>query len=145
MRKPIIVGNWKMFTNLEQATQIISTLKEETKDVTDIEIGVCPPYVYLAPVKDLVKNSHINFGAQNMHWEKEGAFTGEISPVMLKNLKCNYVIIGHSERRHVFGETDNMLNKKAKSALEENLTVIFCIGELLEERQEEKTETVLRR
>lgn len=145
MRKPIIVGNWKMFTNLLQATELVKGLKTAVGKITETEIGVCPPFVYLVPVKSLVEGSHIKLGAQNCHWMNEGAFTGEVSPTMLKDIGCNYVILGHSERRHQMGESDEIINKKLKSALNAGLTVIFCIGELLQEREEGKTEAVLRR
>lgn len=145
MRKPIILGNWKMFTNLAEATELVKTLKSEVGDLSNIEIGVCPPFVYLSAVKDIIHDSNINLGAQNSHWQKEGAFTGEVSPVMIKDIGCAYLIIGHSERRHQMSETDDIINKKLKAALETGLIPIFCIGELLEERQEGKTESVLRR
>jgi triosephosphate isomerase len=145
MRKPIIVGNWKMFTNLSQATELVKSLKSEVGDLSNIEIGVCPPFVYLPAVRDIIQDSNIKLGAQNAHWEKEGAFTGEVSPFMIKDIGCTYLIIGHSERRHQMSETDDIINKKLKAALGVGLTPILCIGELLEERQEGKTESVLRR
>lgn len=145
MRQSIIVGNWKMFTNLSQAKELVNSLKTSVGKMTEIEIGVCPPFVYLAPIKALLEGSNIKFGAQNCHWMNEGAFTGEVSPTMLKDIGCSYIIIGHSERRHQMGETDEIINKKIKSVLASGLNPIFCIGELLQEREEGKTETVLRR
>ena len=145
MRIPAIIGNWKMFTNLKQATELVTSLKTNLSKATDIEIGVCPPFIYLAPVKAIIDNTNIKLGAQNCYWKEEGAFTGEVSPAMLKDIGCAYVIIGHSERRHQMGETDTMINNKIKAALKADLTVIFCVGELLEERQEGKIESVIRR
>lgn len=145
MRTPAIIGNWKMFTNLKQATELVTFLKTNLSKITDIEIGVCPPFPYLAPVKAIIDSTNIKLGAQNCYWKDEGAFTGEVSPAMLKDIGCDYIIIGHSERRHQMGETDTMINNKIKAALKTGLTAIFCVGELLEERQEGKTESVIRR
>lgn len=145
MRQPIIVGNWKMHTILEEARGLVRPLKEELGHLEEVEIGICPPFVYLALVREILKGSNIKLGAQNAYGELKGAFTGEISPQMLKDMGCAYVIIGHSERRHIMGETDEMINKKLRAVLKADLTAIFCIGELLEERESGTTETVLRR
>jgi len=145
MRKPIIVGNWKMYTSLSEAKELVKTLKENIGEVTGIEVGVCPPFVYLFPVKNIIEGSPIKLGAQNCHWEKSGAFTGEVAAVMLKDIGCAYVIAGHSERRHQMGESDDTVNKKLKAVLAAGLNPILCIGELLEEREGGSTETVLRR
>jgi triosephosphate isomerase len=145
MRKPIIVGNWKMFTNQASAADLVKGIVNQVGNIENIEIGVCPPFVYLQSVKNIIEGTNIKLGAQDSHWEKEGAFTGEVSPYMIKDIGCTYVIIGHSERRHQMGETDDIINKKIKAGLNVGLYPIFCIGELLEERQENKTETVLRR
>lgn len=145
MRKPIVVGNWKMFTNIETATNLSKSLKENLKEIIGMEMGVCPPFTYLTTVKSILEGSNINLGAQNSYWKKEGAFTGEVSPDMLKDIGCKYAIVGHSERRHQMNETDEMVNNKIKACLASGLTVILCIGELIEEMQENKTETVLRR
>jgi triosephosphate isomerase len=145
MRKPIIVGNWKMFTILAEARELVKTLKENIGEKTEIEVGVCPPFVYLASVKNVIEGSNIKLGAQNCHWEKSGAFTGEVAALMLKDVGCSYVIVGHSERRHQMGESDEVVNRKLKAVLGAGLTPIFCLGELLEEREGGSTETVLRR
>ena len=109
---------------------------------TKVTVAVCPPFPWLMPVADALKGSPVRLGAQNCHFEKEGAFTGEVSPAMLLDAGCTYVIIGHSERRHGLGETDDFLNKKAKAALAAGLEVIFCIGETLAEREANRTEAV---
>lgn len=145
MRKTIIVGNWKMYPTIQEAIGLVRILKEKVGESTEVEIGVCPPFVYLLPVGEIIKDSSIKLGAQNCHWEPRGAFTGEISAEMLKEIGCSYVIVGHSERRHLMGETNEIINKKIKAALRAGLNPIFCIGELLEDRQEGKTESVLRR
>lgn len=139
MRQPIIAGNWKMFKTPDEAIELISRLKSLVKD-SRAEIVVCPPFVALPGVVNAVGNSGIKVGAQNMHWEKEGAFTGEISPLMLTALGCDYVIIGHSERRQFFNETDETVNKKVKAAFAHELKVILCVGETLAQREEKITE-----
>lgn len=147
MRKTIIVGNWKMFTTIREATGLVRVLKEKLGKKTEVEIGVCPPFVYLLPVREIITDSPIKLGAQNCHWEPQGPFTGEVSPEMLKDIGCTYIIVGHSERRSAAGggESDEVINKKVKAVLRADLTPIFCIGELLEEREQNKTEAVLRR
>lgn len=139
MRKPIIFGNWKMNKTVKQANELISSLKELVSDIEDVEIGVCPPAIDLQEVVKLTKDSNIKVGAQNMHWEESGAYTGDISPVMLKDLGVEYIIIGHSERREYYNETDQEVNKKAKTAFEHGLKPIICVGESLEERKDGKT------
>jgi triosephosphate isomerase len=143
MRKLFIAGNWKMHTDKIEAESIITKLISQVSGFTGIDIAVCPPYVYLPLAIRLTSGSDIQVGAQNCYLESKGAFTGEISPVMLKDIGCDFVIIGHSERRHVFGETDGMIHLKVKKALESDLKVILCIGELLEEREAGKTESVV--
>ena len=144
MRKPIMVGNWKMNTTSAEATALVTALKTELNEVTDVEIGVCPPFVYIQPVKQLLQGSNIKTGAQNVYWESKGAFTGQVSPGMLKDIGCDYVLVGHSECRHVMGETDEVINKKIKVLLAAGLTPIFCVGEKLEQRQDNTTENVIR-
>ncbi|MCF8008374.1 MAG: triose-phosphate isomerase [Halanaerobiales bacterium] len=139
MRKPIIFGNWKMNKTVKEANELISLLKTLVSDIKDVEIGVCPPAIDLQEVVKLTKDSNIKVGAQNMHWEKSGAYTGDISAVMLKELGVEYIIIGHSERREYYNETDQEVNKKVKTAFEHKLKPIICVGESLEERKENKT------
>ncbi len=139
MRKPLIVGNWKMNKTSSQAGELTQVLKDKLKDKSSLDIVLCPPFTALEIVARAIKGSHIDLGAQNLHWEKEGAYTGEVSAPMLKELGCRYVIIGHSERRQYFGESNETVNKKVKAALKFDLTPIVCVGERLEEREEGKT------
>lgn len=135
MRKPIIAGNWKMNKTAEETTQLIKELIPLVSDVDTVDIVVCPPFVNLMAAKQALAGSNIALGAQNMHFEKNGAYTGEISADMLLALGVQYVIIGHSERRQYFGETDQSVNQKTKAALAAGLVPIVCVGELLEERE----------
>ena len=139
MRKPIIAGNWKMNKNSEEAITLSNGIKRALFNIDNVELVLCPPFTSLSDVKDVILDTNVALGAQNMFWESEGAFTGEISPGMLKDLGCKYVIIGHSERRAYFGETNETVNKKVKSALKEGLFPIMCVGEKLEEREKGKT------
>ena len=139
MRKPIIAGNWKMNKTIEESVQLANGIKRSLFDCDDIEVVLCPPFTSLSDVKDVLLDTRISLGAQNIYWESKGAFTGEVSPVMLKALGCAYVIIGHSERRAYFGETNETVNKKVKAALSEGLSPIVCVGERLEEREDGKT------
>ena len=134
MRKKIIAGNWKMNKNHNEAVELINTLKSGI-DTDKSDVVVCVPFVDLASVSEAIKGTNINLGAQNMHFEESGAYTGEIAPSMIKELGVKYVIIGHSERRAYFGETDEIVNKKVKKALEHNIVPILCVGETLEERE----------
>lgn len=143
MRKPIIAGNWKMYKTIPEARELVTGLKEKLKETDQVEVVVCPPFTALAPVAELIKGSGIGLGAQNLFWEEEGAYTGEVSPVMLRDLGCEYVIIGHSERRQYFGETDEMVNKKVKAALGHKLRPIICVGETLAQREAGETETLV--
>jgi len=145
LRRRIVAGNWKMSKTVDEAVTLVTDLKGLVKDVTDVEIVVCPPFTALSAVREALRGSNIELAAQNMHWEDEGAFTGEVSPVMLRNLGCKYVILGHSERRTYFGETDEWVNRKVKSALSHGLLPIICVGETLKEREEGKTEEVVTR
>jgi len=142
MRKPIIAGNWKMHKIPSQTVSLINELKPLVKDA-QVEVVVCPPFVCLPAAKEALSGSNIKLGAQNMHWEEQGAFTGEVAPGMLKELDVEYVIIGHSERRQYFGETDEMVNKKVLSAVAHNLIPIICVGETLEQREQGITEEVV--
>ncbi len=128
-----------------EALELVRGLKSSLQDMAEVEVAIAPPFTALFPVAQELKGSSIHLASQNLFWEEKGAFTGEISPVMLKEIHCRYVIIGHSERRQYFGETDATVNRRIKAALKFDLKVIFCIGETLEEREEGKTFTVLER
>jgi len=142
MRKPIIAGNWKMNKTPSEAVELVNELKPLVKDA-EAEVVVCPPFVCLPAVAQALEGSNIALGAQNMHFEEKGAFTGEIAPGMLKELGVKYVIIGHSERRQYFAETDETVNKKVHAAFAHDLTPIVCVGETLEEREQGVTEKVV--
>jgi triosephosphate isomerase len=142
-RTPLMAGNWKMHKSVSEALEFVNGLKKNVADVKDREILVCPTFTALYPVSQAIKGSNIQLGAQNLHWEKKGAFTGEIAPGMLVDAGCKYVIIGHSERRQYFGETDVTVNKRTKAAFEAGLTPIVCVGETLAEREANKTFTVI--
>lgn len=139
MRKPLIAANWKMHNIVSQSSFLVKRLKELLRDIGNREVVIFPPFTSLETVSIEIENTNIKLGAQNMHYEIEGAFTGEISAVMLKNLGCRYVILGHSERRQYFGESSELINRKIKTALRNNLNVILCIGETLTEREQNKT------
>jgi len=138
MRKPFIAGNWKMNKTIPEAVELVAKLKEFVKEEMG-EIVVIPPFTALSEVKKIISDSKIKLGAQNLHWEEKGAYTGEISPLMLKDIGCEYVIIGHSERRKYFHETNEIINSKIKIALKNSLKPIFCIGEKLQEREKGET------
>jgi len=145
VRKKLIAANWKMYKNPAQTREFFGGFLPLVSGHERDEIVVCPPYVDLNAALEAAKGSHVNVGAQNVYWKDEGAFTGEISPSMLVEIGCTHVIIGHSERRQFFGETDDTVNLKLKAALEHGLTPIVCVGEVLEEREAGLTEDVLRR
>jgi triosephosphate isomerase len=145
MRKKFVAGNWKMYTTLASAQKLAKEIVDGLGSDERVTVAVCPPFPYLAQVGQILKGSHVGLGAQNMYPEKEGAFTGEVSPAMLLDVGCKYVIIGHSERRHKLGESDAFLNQKVKAGLAAGLNVIFCVGETLEEREANQTESVLDR
>jgi triosephosphate isomerase len=145
LRTPFIAGNWKMNKTVGEAIELVTRLLDLVADVVDVEIAVCPPFTALTEVKKAIERTNIKLGAQNMYWEEKGAYTGETSPVMLKDIGCDYVIIGHSERRAYFGETDEGVNKKVKVAFAHGITPIVCVGETLEEREAGRTEEVVRR
>ncbi|MGQ9610862.1 MAG: triose-phosphate isomerase [bacterium] len=144
MRKPIIAGNWKMNKTINEACELVNALKEKLADVTDVEIVVAPPFTALWAVSEAIEGSNIKLSAQDMHWEKSGAYTGEVSPLMLKDVGCEYVIIGHSERRMYFAETNETVNKKVKSAHSYSIKPIVCVGERLEEREAGITNDVVK-
>lgn len=137
MRIPIIAGNWKMNKTVTEGLNLVKELKG-VEENTDVEVVVCPPFLHLSEVKNELKNTDIKIGAQNMHWEKNGAYTGEVSPEMLSEMGIDYVIIGHSERREYFNETDETVNKKIKSAIDYGIKPIVCVGETLDEREAKK-------
>jgi len=143
MRTPMIAGNWKMNLTRKEAKELAYEIKKGITPDLKHEVLIAPSFTNLETVKNEIKDSKILLSAQNMFWEEKGAYTGEISPIQLKEIGCDYVIIGHSERRKILGETDEMLNKKIKIALKNNLKVIFCIGETIQERESNKTYLVL--
>lgn len=141
--KKLIVANWKMNKNTDEAISFVHELKTLVKEEQNVEIAVCPPFTALNAVAKEIKNSNIKLGAQNMYSEDYGAYTGEVSPLMLKDIGCRYVILGHSERREIFGEDDFLINRKIVSALNHSIGPILCIGEDLEQRKNNKTKEVI--
>ena len=144
MKRYLIAGNWKMNKTTCEAVELAQKLVESLKDVKDRDILICPTFTSLYSVHQVIKGTNIKLGAQDVFYENSGAFTGEISPIMLKDVGCEYVIIGHSERRHIIGERDELINKKVKAAINNGLKVILCVGELLEEREAGKTLEVVK-
>jgi triosephosphate isomerase len=144
-RLPFMAGNWKMNKTTGEAIDLVRELKATISGVKGVEVAVAPPFTALYAVCKELEGSSIRLAAQNLYWEEKGAFTGEVSPLMLKEVGCHYVIIGHSERRQFFGETDETANRRIKAALAQGLKVIFCIGETLREREEGKTFSVIER
>lgn len=142
MPVPVVAGNWKMNTTVEEAYSLASAMRDGLERVAGVEKVICPPFVSLGRVQEALKGTSVKLGAQNMHAEEKGAFTGEVSPVMLKGL-CEYVILGHSERRQHFGETDELVNRKVKAALRFGLRPIVCVGETFEQRETGRAETVV--
>jgi triosephosphate isomerase len=143
MLRRFIVGNWKMHKTISQAESLVNDILRMYQPLTSVELAVAPPFLSLPAVSRLLASTSIKLAAQNTCANDEGAFTGEISPPMLRDVGCHYVIIGHSERRHIFGETDQDINKKVHAALRHTLLPILCVGERLEERQSNKTQTVI--
>ncbi len=143
MRKKIIAGNWKMNMTTDAALSLVDGIKAKLPNPLNADVVLCPPFTLLKSVADRIAGSAVDLGAQNMHWEKSGAYTGEVSPEMLRDVMCNYVILGHSERRAYFAETDEIVNRKAKAALAMNLKPIVCVGETLEEREADKMKEVV--
>ena len=144
MRTPIVAGNWKMNKTVEEARELVFSMSIKLREIKGVEKVLCPPFLALLPVSALVKGTDIGVGAQNLHWEASGAYTGEVSPNMIAEF-CEYVIIGHSERRAYFGETDETVNKKLKAALAHDLTPIVCVGETENEYDSGQTGEVVRR
>ncbi|MBU0468822.1 MAG: triose-phosphate isomerase [Candidatus Omnitrophica bacterium] len=144
MRKPIIAGNWKLNKTIDASIELVTLLKRELSDVDEVDIVVCPVFTALSAINDIILESNIDMGAQNLYWEDAGAFTGEVSAPLIKDAGCKYVIIGHSERRQFFCETNETVNKKIKAALASGLLPIVCVGEVLEERESGKTFDVVR-
>jgi triosephosphate isomerase len=145
VRRKFIVANWKMHTTSFEAQQLVKCIINGFATPDHVTVIICPPFPYLPIVGDMLRGSRILLGAQNMYPESEGAFTGEVSPTMLLDLNCKYVIVGHSERRHKLGESDAFINRKVTCALTSGLQVILCVGETLKERQSGQTEAVLDR
>jgi triosephosphate isomerase len=145
MRKPFVAGNWKMNTNSQSSVDLAKAVASGCSEVAggSVSVAVIPPFVYLQSVAKAVSSHHIAVGAQDIYFEEKGAFTGEISPAMLKDVGCTYVLCGHSERRHVIGETDELVNKKMVAAISGGLLPILCVGELLEQRDAGQTEAVV--
>jgi triosephosphate isomerase len=146
-RKPFVAGNWKMNTNTASGVKLAKAIVSGSADIAghDVHVAVFPPFVYLQGVVNALSTSNIAVGAQDVYFENDGAFTGEISTSMLKDVGCSYVLCGHSERRHVIGETDELINKKTTAAIMGGLLPILCVGELIEERKASKTEEVVTR
>jgi triosephosphate isomerase len=144
MRRPIIAGNWKMNKNTGEAIELANAIKRALFEEQACDIVLCPPHTALGDVAETIQDSNIALSAQNCHWEDSGAYTGEVSVLMLKDLGCKYIIVGHSERRQYFGEDNQTVNKKVKAVLKEGLLPIMCIGERLEERESGKTFDVVR-
>ncbi len=141
--KPLIAANWKMNKGISESVSFIDEFKNYVKNVKTAEILICPPFTSLYEVKKAIKDTNIKLGAQNMHFEEKGAFTGEISALMLKAAGCEYVILGHSDRREIFNENDDMINKKIIAALKNSLRPILCVGENLEQRQSGRTNEII--
>lgn len=143
MRIPIIAGNWKMHNTVNQAKQLVAELIPVVKN-TNVEVVVCPTFTALYAVSEVIRGTNIVLGAQNLYWEEKGAFTGEIAPGMLKEVGCKYVLVGHSERRQFFGETNVTVNQKLHAAFKAGLLPILCVGETLKQREGGITETVIK-
>ena len=144
MRKPIIAGNWKMYKTIPEAKDLVTGVATKLAGYSDVEVVFCPPFTALSTVKELVRNTSFGLGAQDIYWKEQGAFTGEVSPLMLKDIGCDYVIIGHSERRQYFHETDETVNQKVKAAIAAGIKPIICVGESLAQREAGETQTLIK-
>ena len=144
MRTPLVAGNWKMNKTVAEARDLVSMMSPKLDEITNVEKVICPPFLAIPALADMLRASGIGVGAQNLHWEEKGAFTGEIAPNMIKEF-CQYVIIGHSERRAYFGETDENVNRKLHAAMKAGLIPIVCVGETLEQYEAGSTSDVVRR
>jgi len=144
MRTPLIAGNWKMNTTIDEAVELVHKMLGDLKRIDNVEKVVCPPFISLEAVAEILRGSSVKLGAQNMHFADKGAYTGEISPTMLASL-CSFVIIGHSERRQYFNDTDEIINKKIKASIKTGITPILCVGEKLEDNTDGKTAEVINR
>ena len=142
-RRPLIAANWKMHKTNQEANDFMKELLPLIADLKDVDVLVCPPFTLISSVDQGREGSKVLLGAQNMYFEEKGAFTGEVAPAMLKDLNCEFVILGHSERRWIFGENDELINKKVISAFEHDLIPVLCVGEKLEERESGQTEQVI--
>jgi len=146
VRRPLLAGNWKMYKTVAEAVALAQEIRAGLAlPLKDRDVLVAPPFTALSAVSEALRGSGVLLGAQNMHWEREGAITGEISPVMLKDVGCAHVILGHSERRHIFGESDEMIARKTRAAVDNGLTPILCVGETLPERESSRTLEVVER
>src|SRR4030042_6946609 len=145
MRKPFIAANWKLNKTISETQEFISGLIPAVKDLSGVDIVIAPPFTSLSAAAEKLKGTNVTLAAQNVFYEEKGAYTGEISPLMLIDIGCKYVIVGHSERRQYFNETDDIVNKKIKAAKKAGLGVIFCMGESLKEREAGKTFEILQR
>ncbi|MEE8348482.1 MAG: triose-phosphate isomerase [Acidobacteriota bacterium] len=143
-RRPLIAGNWKMFKNREEARKTVGQLQDLLAASLAVDVVVCPPFSALSAVEEVIRGGEVQLAAQNVHWEEEGAFTGEVSTSMLLDCGCRYVILGHSERRQLFHESDAIIHRKMKKVLETELTPILCVGESLEEREAQRVGEVIR-
>lgn len=144
MRTPLIAGNWKMYKDVNEAVELANAIKRSVFDIDNVEIAIFPPFVDLSDIGEMLVDSNIALGAQDCFWENEGAFTGEVSAGMLKSVGCRYVIVGHSERRKYFGETNETVNWKIKAVIDKGLIPIVCVGEVLKEREDGKTLEVVK-
>jgi len=147
MRKPLVAGNWKMNTDSRSSVELVNDIAAGSSQTAGkkVHVAVIPPYIYLQSVKKALRTTSIALGAQDLYYEQKGAFTGEISASMLKDIGCTYVLCGHSERRHIIGETDELINKKVTAAITGGLLPILCVGELIEERKASETKEVVTR
>lgn len=143
IRRPFLIANWKMNKTLAEAEDFCKDFLPQVEDYSQADIGICPPFTCLFLLKEVLGSSKVKLGAQNMFWEEKGAYTGEISPLMLVDAGCEMVIIGHSERRSILGETDEAVNRKVKAAIKNNLMPVLCVGETLTERQEGQAKKVV--